>query len=50
MPSNIEKDLPYVDNPNKNIFLLVYDVKTLRKLGNVLVEEYPAFQILTFDN
>lgn len=50
MPSNIEKDLLYVDNPNKNIFLLDYDVKTLKKLGNVLVEEYPAFQILAFDN
>lgn len=50
MPSHIEKDLLYVDNPNKNIYLLDSDVSLLKKLGNALVEDYPAFQVLAFDN
>ncbi len=50
MPSKIEDDLLYVEGPNKNIFLYDKDVQTLKKLGGVLVEEYPSFQILAFDN
>lgn len=50
MPSKVEDELLYVEGPNKNIFLLDKDIPTLKKLGNVLVEEYPSFQILAFDN
>lgn len=50
MPSSIDEGLLYVDNPNKNIFFLDHDVDVLRKLGNILVEDYPSFQILAFDN
>ena len=50
MPSLIKDDLLYVDNPNKNIFLFDRDVATLKKLGNALLEDYPAFQVLAFDN
>lgn len=50
MPSKVEDDLLYVEGPNKNIFLLDKDIPTLKKLGNVLVEEYPNFHILAFDN
>lgn len=50
MPSKVEEDLLYVEGPNKNIFILDKDIQTLKKLGNVLVEEYPNFHILAFDN
>jgi hypothetical protein len=50
MPSKIEDDILYVDNPNKNIFIFDRDVQVLKKLGNALLEEYPSFQVLAFDN
>jgi DNA-binding response OmpR family regulator len=50
MPSSVDEGLLYINNPNKNIYILDHEVEVLKKLGNILVEEYPSFQILAFDN
>ncbi|GEM_PF-2998904 len=50
MPSSVDEGLLYINNPNKNIYILDHEVDVLKKLGNILVEEYPSFQILAFDN
>ena len=45
-----KKGLLYIEDANKSIFLYERNVKLLKKLGTVLFEEYPQFQILAFDN
>lgn len=50
MPTSHKDGFLYIDNANKNIYFYDTDVTLLKKLGTLLVEDYPKYQILAFDN
>lgn len=50
MATNHNDGLLYIDNANKNIYFYDTDVPLLKKLGKILVEDYPKYQVLAFDN
>lgn len=50
MPSTHKDGLLYIDNADKNIFFYDKDIPLLKKIGKLLLEEYPKYQILAFDN
>lgn len=50
MPSDHQDEILYIDNPNKSIFFYDRDIQLLKKLGGLLVDDYPKHEVIAFDN
>lgn len=46
----MKNDLTYVDQNKRSIFFLDENIETLKKWGNLLVEDYPEFEVIAFDS
>jgi CRP-like cAMP-binding protein len=45
-----EKEFLYISEGQKNIYLIDNDIELLKKIGNIMVNQYPHYQIIASDN